>query len=215
VARDRSGTAQTMLTTMLTATAHALADDMVEYTNRPATAAADSDLFGYGPLYRLYRASDEWIYLAAPSEPDWTALMSALKDKVDLESDARFSDEDARRANAPALIEVLGSVFSTEAAQHWEDHLLGNDLGCVVAHREPPEAVLQSEAFAVASDLLVEVEHPTFGEHVRLKPYVDMSRSAMVAEAGCLNGQHTDAILGQLGYSAEAIADLRERKVVA
>jgi crotonobetainyl-CoA:carnitine CoA-transferase CaiB-like acyl-CoA transferase len=163
VARDRSGTAQTMLTTMLTATAHALADDMVEYANRPATAAADSDLFGYGPLYRLYRASDEWIYLAAPSEPDWTALMSALKDKVDLESDARFSDEDARRANAPALIEVLGSVFSTEAAQHWEDHLLGNDLGCVVAHREPPEAVLQSEAFAVASDLLVEVEHPTFG----------------------------------------------------
>jgi crotonobetainyl-CoA:carnitine CoA-transferase CaiB-like acyl-CoA transferase len=215
VARDRSGTAQTMLTTMLTSTAHALADDMVEYTNRPATAAADSDLFGYGPLYRLYRASDEWIYLAAPTERDWTALASALKDKVDLESDARFSVEEARRTNASALIEVLSSVFSTEAAQHWEDHLLGHDVGCVVAHQEPPEAVLQSEAFAVASDLLVEVEHPTFGDHVRLKPYVAMSRSAMVAEAGCLNGQHTDAILGQLGYSAEAIADLRERKVVA
>jgi len=30
-----------------------------------------------------------------------------------------------------------------------------------------------------------------------------------------LAGQHTDAILTELGYTAAAIADLRERKVVA
>jgi crotonobetainyl-CoA:carnitine CoA-transferase CaiB-like acyl-CoA transferase len=36
-----------------------------------------------------------------------------------------------------------------------------------------------------------------------------------VAEPGVLAGQHTDGILSELGYSAEAIADLRERKVVA
>ena len=63
--------------------------------------------------------------------------------------------------------------------------------------------------------MLVEVEHPTFGPHVRLKPYIEFSRSQTVAEPGSLAGQHTDAILGELGYSAEAIADLRERKVVA
>jgi crotonobetainyl-CoA:carnitine CoA-transferase CaiB-like acyl-CoA transferase len=63
--------------------------------------------------------------------------------------------------------------------------------------------------------MLVEVEHPTFGEHVRLKPYVSLSRSVTVAEPGVLAGQQTDAILNELGYSAEAIADLRERKVVA
>ena len=63
--------------------------------------------------------------------------------------------------------------------------------------------------------MLLEVEHPTFGEHVRLKPYVAFSRSATVAEPGSLAGQHTDAILEELEYSVEAIADLRERKVVA
>ena len=82
-------------------------------------------------------------------------------------------------------------------------------------HRTPPESVLQSAEFAGAADMLVEVEHPTFGEHVRLKPYIAFSRSETVGEPGSLAGQHTDTILNELGYSAAAIADLRERKVVA
>ena len=93
--------------------------------------------------------------------------------------------------------------------------MLAADVGCVVAHREPPEMVLQSTEFAGAADMLVTVEHPTFGEHLRLKPYISLSRSETVAEPGSLAGQHTDAILTELGYSTQAIADLRERKIVA
>ncbi len=213
--RDRAGTAQEMLTTMLTSTAHALADDMVEYKDRPPTLAADSELFGYSARYRLYRASDEWVYLAAPYPDEWTALCNALALEVDLAGDARFTDEEARSSNDAALAEVLAGVFAGKPAQHWEDLLLAADVGCVVAHRAPPESVLQSADFAEAGDLLVEVEHPTFGAHVRLKPYIAFSRSETVAEPGSLAGQHTDAILTELGYSAAAIADLRERKVVA
>jgi crotonobetainyl-CoA:carnitine CoA-transferase CaiB-like acyl-CoA transferase len=213
--RDRSGTAQEMLTTMLTSTAHALADDMVEYKERPPTATADAQLLGYSACYRLYNASDDWIYLAAPTARDWAALSSALDGVVDLVGDARFASEESRAANDDALAGVLEGVFVTKPAQHWEDTLLAEDVGCVVAHREPPETVLQSTDFARDADLLVEVEHPTFGDHVRLKPYISLSRSETVAEPGSLAGQHTEAILSELGYSAEAIADLRERKVVA
>ena len=213
--RDRTGVSQEMLTTMLTSTAHALADDMAEYKDRPPTQAADAELLGYSALYRLYRAADEWIYLAAPSPDDWDALCAALVDEVDLAADARFADGAARQSNDDALAEVLEGVFASKPAQHWEDVLLAADVGCVVAHREPPESVLQSAEFAGAADMLVEVEHPTFGDHVRLKPYVSFSRSATVAEPGVLAGQQTDAILSELGYSAETIADLRDRKVVA
>ena len=76
--RDRTGVSQEMLTTMLTSTAHALADDMAEYKDRPPTQAADAELLGYSALYRLYRAADEWIYLAAPSTGDWDALCAVL-----------------------------------------------------------------------------------------------------------------------------------------
>jgi crotonobetainyl-CoA:carnitine CoA-transferase CaiB-like acyl-CoA transferase len=213
--RDRTGVSQEMLTTMLTSTAHALADDMVEYKDRPLTQAADAELLGYSALYRLYQAADEWIYLAAPSVDDWAALCTALIDETDLAMDARFADAATRHSNDDALASVLERVFATQSAQHWEDVLLAADVGCVVAHREPPESVLQSAEFAGAADMLVEVEHPTFGDHVRLKPYVSFSRSATVAEPGVLAGQQTDAILNELGYSAEDVADLRERKVVA
>jgi crotonobetainyl-CoA:carnitine CoA-transferase CaiB-like acyl-CoA transferase len=213
--RDRTGVSQEMLTTMLTSTAHALADDMTEYKERPATPAADAELLGYSALYRLYRAADEWIYLAAPSAGDWAELSAALVGEAELATDARFADAGARQANDDALAEVLEAVFALKAAQHWEDTLLAAGVGCVVAHREPPERVLQSAEFAGAADMLVDVEHPTFGEHVRLKPYVSFSRSATVAEPGVLAGQQTDAILSELGYSAEDVADLRERKVVA
>jgi crotonobetainyl-CoA:carnitine CoA-transferase CaiB-like acyl-CoA transferase len=204
-----------MLTTMLTSTAHALADDMVEYKDRPPTPTADAELFGYSALYRLYEAADEWIYLAAPYAEEWPALCAAMISEVDLAADDRFFDEAARAANDDALSEILAAVFAGKPAQQWEESLLAADVGCVVAHREPPEAVLQSDAFAGAADMLVEVEHPTFGQHVRLKPYVSLSRSSTVAEPGSLAGQHTDAILGELGYGADAIADLRERKIVA
>ena len=213
--RDRTGVSQELLTTMLTSTAHALADDMAEYKDRPPTQAADAQLLGYSALYRLYRSADEWLYLAAPSAGDWTALCAALVGEAELAADARFVDGAARDANDAALAEVLEEVFASKPAQHWEDTLLAAGVGCVVAHREPPESVLQSAEFAGAADMLVEVEHPTFGDHVRLKPYVSFSRSATVAEPGVLAGQQTDAILSELGYSVEAIADLRERKVVA
>ncbi len=213
--RDRTGASQEMLTTMLTSTAHALADDMVEYGDRQPTQGADPELLGYSARYRLYKAADDWVYLAAPHPGEWSALCAALAEQVDLGGDERFADEKSRTANDGALAEVLAAVFAGRPAQHWEDTLLAADVGCVVAHREPPETVLQSAEFAGAADMLVEVEHPTFGEHVRLRPYIGFSRSETVAEPGSLAGQHTDAILRELGYSAEAIADLRERKVVA
>jgi crotonobetainyl-CoA:carnitine CoA-transferase CaiB-like acyl-CoA transferase len=214
VARDRTGVSQELLTTMLTSTAHALADDMVEYAGRPATAAADPELCGYCARYRLYEAAVGWIYLAAPAESEWDDLMAALAEDVDLAGDGRFTDEARRVAHDAELAEVLGQVFKAKPAQHWEDHLLARDVGCVVVSPESPEAVMQSPEFGGVSDLLVEVEHPTFGEHDRLATLVEYSRSTTLAEPGVLKGQHTDRILTELGYSAEAIADLRERKIV-
>jgi crotonobetainyl-CoA:carnitine CoA-transferase CaiB-like acyl-CoA transferase len=214
-ARDRTGISQAMRTTMLTSTAHALADDMVEHDGRPETAAPDDGLFGYSARYRLYQAADGWIYLAAPAEREWEALAAALAGDADLAGDARFADETSRRVHDSDLAQVLAAVFAGRAAQHWEDYLLSRDVGCVVAHAEPPEAVLQSKEFAGAADLLVQVEHPSFGEHVRLKPYIELSRSETLAEPGVLAGQHTNDILAELGYDAPAIASLKERGVVA
>lgn len=215
VARDRVGCGQEMLTTMLTSVAHALFDDMVEYAARPLTAEPDQDLYGYSALYRLYEGNDGWIYLAAPTAADWSGLRAALAPDIDLGTDERFADPVGRRTHDSELAAVLAGVFRTRPAQYWEDRLLSHDIGCVVAHPEPPEVTLQSKELGGASELLVEVEHPTFGEHLRLVPYADFSRSPSIAGPSCLCGQHTDVILAELGMDDEAIADLRARKIVS
>jgi crotonobetainyl-CoA:carnitine CoA-transferase CaiB-like acyl-CoA transferase len=46
-------------------------------------------------------------------------------------------------------------------------------------------------------------------------PLVRFSRSATQAKGGCTAGEHTDAILRELGYADDSIADLRERGIVS
>ena len=129
VVRDRTAVTQHMLTTMLTSTAQALADDMVEYEGRPPTQAADPELLGYSALYRLYRAADEWVYLAAPHPKEWEALCGALADEVDLAGDGRFGDQESRAANDAALAQVLAGIFAGRPGQHWEDMLTAAGCG--------------------------------------------------------------------------------------
>lgn len=55
---------------------------------------------------------------------------------------------------------------------------------------------------------------PVFDEHRRLAPLNRFSRSAVKADAGCTLGQHTDALLGEIGYDPAQIAELRGKSVV-
>jgi crotonobetainyl-CoA:carnitine CoA-transferase CaiB-like acyl-CoA transferase len=63
--------------------------------------------------------------------------------------------------------------------------------------------------------MIANVEHPLFGEHVRARALVTFSRSGEDLRPGCLVGQHTSAILQELGYGEDRIADLRARQIVA
>ena len=53
------------------------------------------------------------------------------------------------------------------------------------------------------------VEHPMFGEHRRATALVTLSRSGQRLGPGALVGEHTTEVLQWLGYSDEAIAELR------
>ena len=201
-----------LTTTMLASATHAIVERTVDYPGKPRSATVDPGGHGYSALYRLYPTTDGWVFLAAPAEHEWDELAAALKPHVALD-DPRFATPALRADNDAALAEVLGGVFAGRGKHDWETELVGAGVGCVAVAEQLAETTLLSDE-AYAAGYTVDAVHPVFAEHRRLGPLTRFSRSATRAEGGCLLGDHTDAILAELGRDAAAVADLRERRIV-
>jgi crotonobetainyl-CoA:carnitine CoA-transferase CaiB-like acyl-CoA transferase len=191
VARERGAPGQELTTSMLSTLAHTLSEDMVEYEGRASAPSPDEDLYGLGPRYRLYETADGWVFLAAPSDREWSAVVAAV---------------------GGADVEAL---LRQRSAREWEEELVPLGIACVVAERGPVEGHLMGDdGIGARSGMVARVEHPVIGEHNRMTNPVRFSRSATRAEPACLVGHHTDAVLQEIGYTAEQVAALREAGVV-
>ena len=164
--------------------------------------------------YRIYDATDGWVFLAAPCEHEWEPLVAALAPYVDLAGDGRFTNESDRCRNDAELADVLAVVFASRGKDDWERELVRADVGCVAVTTDSIETMLWSDSFSRAAGYLVDVEHPIFETHPRLAPLVRFSRSSTRAEPGVLAGSATDTVLRELGHSDGSIANLRERSII-
>jgi crotonobetainyl-CoA:carnitine CoA-transferase CaiB-like acyl-CoA transferase len=205
LARKRGAPGQSMLTTMLNTVAHAISEDMVEYDGRDAAPTVDPDLFGLHARYRLYETADGWVFLAAPTAREFDDLAAAL---------APYGEVD--RTDDDRCAESLGAIFKRRPAVDWERELTARDVACVVAERTSPDAAIMEgdDCLGRMMGIVVDLEHPVIGEYPRLTPLARMSRSAGRTGPAPLLGEHTDAVLAEIGYSDEQIAELREQGVI-
>jgi crotonobetainyl-CoA:carnitine CoA-transferase CaiB-like acyl-CoA transferase len=202
-----------MVTTMLGTATQAMIAYNTSYDDRPDMPRADPEFYGLGALYRLYEAADGWVFLAAPLDKEWLALTKALSEFVDLAFDDRFSTPAARAENDGALAAALSGVFMLKPNRFWEDELTRADVGCVAVTDEAPEWHMQDDDFFGAG-YAVTADSPVFGEHRRLAPLYRFSRSRTKAGGGCTIGQHTEAVLQEIGVSAQRIAELGKAGVI-
>ncbi|HEY3189341.1 MAG TPA: CoA transferase, partial [Solirubrobacteraceae bacterium] len=214
LARERTGLGQEMLTSMLCTTAYAVSDDCVAYAGRVPRPEPDPMLYGMSALYRLYPAREGWVFLACLQAREWPALCRALADRGRLERDPRFTTPDARRRHDAALGAELGEVFRKQTAAEWEQVAAVHDVACVEVAPGPVPTHVLHDACMSENGFLVEVEHPTFGRHPRLAPLVHLSRTPGEARPACTVGQHTEAVLRELGFGSDEIDGLAARGVV-
>lgn len=214
-ARQRGAGGQELFSSMLNTGAHAMSAQAVTYPGAPAEPGPDHQLRGLGSLYRIYDASEGWVFLAAMTPGDWERLARALAPYIDLASDERFRTNAGRNAHPKELIEILSQVFARKSAAEWEAELLPRGIGCVEVYTGSIERQLNDPAFGAASGYLAPAVHPIFDEHERIAPYMRFSRSLTQALPGVLAGQHTDALLAEFnGKSQAQIDDLAARSVV-
>jgi crotonobetainyl-CoA:carnitine CoA-transferase CaiB-like acyl-CoA transferase len=212
-ARARHGIGQFVATTLANANLYCFADDFTRFDGKVALAVPDRDSYGLHALYRLYEAETGWIFLAAPSDSEWTGLIDALG-RPELGDDPRFSDRAARAAHDGELSAILGEAISRRPASGWEKELSVRDVGVAEVASSPASQFTATERGLLDSGLTFTVDDPTFGHLVRHGLPVKMSMTPGRVGAPCLAGQHTDSILTELGYASDRIADLKARGVV-
>jgi crotonobetainyl-CoA:carnitine CoA-transferase CaiB-like acyl-CoA transferase len=213
LARARTGLGPSAETSMIGANALAYADDVNRYRDKPPFPLPDAENYGMSALYRLYGCETGWVFLAAPGQRHFEALAAAL-DRHDLVDDPRFATADARAAHDDALAAVLAEVMATRAAADWEAELAPKGIAVAAASATGSSEFTCTDAGLRESGLVVEVEHPTLGRILRHGLPVAFSETPGRIAPSCMNGEHTDRILAELGYSPEEVAGLHDAGVV-
>lgn len=218
IARERLGVSQASMTTMLASCSYIMSDDFVWFEGKPERRLPDAELYGMGPLYRLYEASDGWIFLAVIENDEWArfcrACHEATQGSLDLVSDERFATDDLREQNATSLAEILSGMFAERTFGEWEERMRADDVACVWVNEKPLSYFCTHDPIMAVNGYLGEMDHFMYGSIPRHGLTVSLSLTPGVMRPVSAIGADTGSVLREIGHSDEHIADLEERKVV-
>ncbi|HVM64383.1 MAG TPA: CoA transferase [Acidimicrobiales bacterium] len=187
-ARARNGTGDVVETTMLTTTAYAMSPFLVRYPGAPPWRLPDRGQHGTSARHRLYRCQQGWAFVGCVTDDDWDAVASTLE----LPPDARTGDDSA-------VASAVGEVLRTAPAAVWQRRALAAGAPVVAVSDVPKEAWMEDEK------LLIEASHPAFGDYWRPPVRVGFERLRPRLGPAAAPGEHTRAILAELGRSPSEI----------
>jgi crotonobetainyl-CoA:carnitine CoA-transferase CaiB-like acyl-CoA transferase len=140
----------------------------------------------------------------------WEALCGVLE-RPDLIGDERFKSRDLRIRNYRELCRVLGEMVATRLRAEWMTRLEAADVPFAPV-QTIPEVIDDPQVKHLHT--FYEEQHPTEGHNLGIyRPVLIDGTRDKVAPAPTL-GEHTEAVLTELGYGREEIARLRNAKVI-
>ena len=208
-ARERSGRGQHVRLAMLdTMIAYLWPEAMPSLTwvgneRDPSDGEVGPDL--------VFATQDRYITAAALSDDEWAGMCRALK-REDLIEDARFRTARDRSINAVERREITSAELEKWTAAEILPRLLANDVPSapVLSRFE-----LLREPQIRENHILEEHESAVYGRVRQPRPAARFEGTpATIRELAPLLGADSAAILGELNYSAEAIAKLEHNHVV-
>lgn len=205
--RQRTGSGKHIQLNMLESTIAFISDPFANHT----MAGIQPD-----PLMRVrasqsyaLRCSDDSLLAIHMSSPTkfWTGMLTAL-DRLDLATDARFSERAGRLENYEVLAIELNKTSRTQTRDYWIKQLVAND----VPHAPVltlPEVIEDPQVRHLGT--FTDIVHPVHGlqKTIRRPVLYDGQRDDQPLNAAPTLGEHSTEVFGALGLSAEDIAAIQ------
>ena len=160
----------------------------------------------YGP----FRGADGHVYLAVQNAREWRRFCAQVLGRPDVEDDERFRTNELRLQHREALRAVIEKTFATLKAEEIEAklesaqiaHARMNSVREVIDH---PQLTARSRWTEIGSEA---------GPLRALPPPVAIEGVDPVMGAVPALGQHTSAILQELGFTDDVVAKWKREKVI-
>ena len=158
---------------------------------------------------QLYRTRDGWIYLMCNKEKFWPALCEKLG-RPEWGGDPRFRKFPDRLRQRDLLTELLDRELEQRTTAEW----LARFAGAVPAAPIHDLAQALDNPFVTEHGRLQTLAHPVKGSYRMVAPPVHCEGEEAPAGTAPALGEHTEALLRELGYDAARIRALKESKVI-
>lgn len=158
---------------------------------------------------QLYRTRDGWIYIMCNKEKFWPALCAKLG-RPEWSVDERFRMFPDRLRHRDLLTEMIDRELATRTTQEWLEHFAG------VVPAAPINDLAQAldNPFVTEHGRLQTLPHRSRGSYRMVAPPVRCAGEEPPAHPAPALGEHTEALLRELGYDGARIGALRDAKVI-
>ena len=157
---------------------------------------------------QLYKTADGWIYLMCNKEKFWPMLAQALG-HAEWAGDPRFKTFKERFENRPVIQDMLDQALSAQTTAEW----LVEFAGAIPASPILDIQEALENPFVKDQGRLQDIELDGHGTYRYLRPPVLTETPAPAHPAPKL-GEHTDALLSELGYDEAKLKALKKAKVI-
>jgi crotonobetainyl-CoA:carnitine CoA-transferase CaiB-like acyl-CoA transferase len=211
-AREKTGTGQTLDTSLLEAQVASLVNAGANYLIGGQIPRRYGNAHPSIVPYQSFKTADGYLVVGVASETIWKRFCRAIG-RAELAQDPRFAKNAGRVAHRDDLLNILSGIFAGRDSTTWQEILQAAEVPCA-----PVQTVDQvfNDPQVIHRGMVAEIDHPAAGK-IKLAgiPVKFSGTPASLRLPPPQLGEHTqDVLMDWLGMTKQEILALREKGVV-